>query len=68
MEDTIVALSSAHGRSAIAVIRLSGRDSLSLLRGAFDSDIEPRKAAYGKLDVERVKDDIVALYFKARCW
>ncbi|MCI9031833.1 MAG: tRNA uridine-5-carboxymethylaminomethyl(34) synthesis GTPase MnmE [Clostridia bacterium] len=65
MEDTIVALSSAHGRSAIAVIRLSGRDSLSLLRGAFDSDIEPRKAAYGKLDVERVKDDIVALYFKA---
>ena len=41
MEDTIVALSSAHGRSAIAVIRLSGRDSLSLLRGAFDSDIEP---------------------------
>ena len=64
-EDTIVALSSAHGKGAIAVIRLSGKDSLSLLRGAFEKKLEPRKAAYGKLDVKRVKDDVIALYFKA---
>ena len=65
MEDTIVALSSAHGKGAIAVIRLSGKDSLSLLRGAFKKELEPRKAVHGKIDVKRVKDDIIAVYFNA---
>lgn len=65
MEDTIVALSSAHGKGAIAVIRLSGKDSLSLLRGAFKKEFEPRKAVHGKIDVKRVKDDIIAVYFNA---
>lgn len=65
MDDTIIALSSAHGRSAIAVIRLSGRDSLSLLKGVFSGyeKIEAGKAVFGTLDVGNLKDDVVVTSF-----
>ena len=65
--DTIVALSSAHGKGAIAVIRLSGSDSLSLLRGAFGGfdRLSDRKAVFGALDVKNIKDDVVVVYYKA---
>jgi len=44
LNDNIVALATPEGRSAIAVFRLSGRDTFSLLKGVLPlSDIEPNR-------------------------
>jgi len=54
LEDTICALSSAHGRSGIAVVRLSGADCFPLVRQVFapdrkDEAFPPRRAIVGRI-------------------
>lgn len=43
-DDTIVALATAAGRGAIAVIRLSGARAISIARALGASDLQPRRA------------------------
>lgn len=64
-EDTIVALSSAHGRSAVAVIRMSGKDGPSIFSKYFSGTLQNRKAIYGILDIGKIKDDVIAVKFDA---
>ncbi|MCB0490308.1 MAG: tRNA uridine-5-carboxymethylaminomethyl(34) synthesis GTPase MnmE [Cyclobacteriaceae bacterium] len=68
--DTIVALATAQGISAIAVIRLSGEDSISLVNRLFkgkDLTQEPSHTLhYGTLqDSESVLDEVLVSIFKA---
>ncbi len=67
MSKTIVALSTPSGESAIGVIRLSGKDVVSLSEGVFEKTLKPRYAhrvTYKNLAGE-ILDDAVATYFKA---
>ncbi len=71
MKDTIVALSTPLGRSGIGVIRLSGKDSLSIVRklvckGNFSP--KPRFAALQKIyDLETLDllDEVIITYFQS---
>lgn len=66
MEDTICAPATAPVNAAIALIRISGPDSVKILRAIFSHPerIGDRYAAYGSiLDSSRVIDDVVATVF-----
>jgi len=69
--DTIVALATPLGRSGIAVIRLSGRDSLKIVRKiVFDENFnpKPRLATLQKvyeLETIEVLDEAIITYFQA---
>jgi tRNA modification GTPase len=69
--DTIVALATPFGRSGIAVIRLSGRDSLKIVRKiVFDENFnpKPRFATLQKvyeLETNEVLDEAIITYFQA---
>ncbi|HRX01064.1 MAG TPA: tRNA uridine-5-carboxymethylaminomethyl(34) synthesis GTPase MnmE, partial [Cyclobacteriaceae bacterium] len=68
--DTIVALATAQGTSAIAVIRLSGEDSIALVNRLFkgkDLTQEPSHTLhYGTLhDGDIVLDEVLVSIFKA---
>jgi tRNA modification GTPase len=71
MSDTIAALATPAGRSGIGVIRLSGKDSLNIVRRLINRsgfEPEPRYAYLKKIfDIEtgEVLDEAVILYFKA---
>ncbi|MGB0371493.1 MAG: tRNA uridine-5-carboxymethylaminomethyl(34) synthesis GTPase MnmE [Opitutales bacterium] len=65
-EDTIVAVATPYGESALAVIRLSGPLVSELAESAFCKTLQARKATYTSyrdLGGEAV-DDVVATYFK----
>jgi tRNA modification GTPase len=70
-EDTIIALSTAAGRGAIAVVRLSGFESLGMINQVFSqniSDREHRRATKGEIFAKSSKeliDECVVTYFKA---
>jgi tRNA modification GTPase len=66
--ETIFALSTPYGQSAIAVIRISGPECLKISKELTDlGQISPRKAYFTKLyDKKRmVLDTIVLIYFKS---
>ncbi len=64
-EDTIVALSTPPGISAIAVIRISGDKALSSVKEIFKGKIYPRRVNHGKIETENgIKDDVLLLFFK----
>ncbi len=70
-EDTIVALSTPLGNGAIAVVRLSGAESLSIINQMLTHPIKPievRKAIFSEI-VEpnggEVIDQVVVTYFKS---
>lgn len=67
MVDTIVALATAPLKSALAVIRLSGTDALSIFAKVFDKDISKissKKIVYGHIyDDSEIIDEVVALLF-----
>lgn len=68
--DTIVALSTASGVGAIAVIRLSGKEALSIANSAFKgTDLEAQEshtAHFGTIrDGNRILDEVVATLFIA---
>lgn len=71
MKDTIIALATPLGRSGIGVIRLSGEDSLSIVRKLVrDENFNPipRIAALQKiydLETSEVLDETIITYFRA---
>ncbi len=69
MNDTIVAIATPYGYSAISVIRVSGDSALPIARKIFSiEELEPRKAHYLLLrdpQSGKVLDDVIAIYYKA---
>ncbi|MBR2865768.1 MAG: tRNA uridine-5-carboxymethylaminomethyl(34) synthesis GTPase MnmE [Elusimicrobiaceae bacterium] len=68
MQTTIVAPATAHGQSAVALVRLSGPDSLSILRQITKADkmFPPREQVFCRLkDGEKVLDEALVTYFPA---
>lgn len=76
--DTICAIATASGTSAIAVIRVSGSDSHSIAKLIFrrkgktleDNEIEPNKSYYGEIfdsvpEDKPMIDDALVTFFKA---
>jgi tRNA modification GTPase len=69
MNDTIVALATAQGISAIAIIRLSGKDSILLVDNVFKGKKLSEQAShtvhFGLLkDGERIIDEVLVTIFK----
>lgn len=69
MDDTICAVATPPVHSPIAIIRISGRESLpaaySLFRMNKPAEIIPRHAYYGRInDGEKDIDDCILIYFK----
>ncbi len=70
-EDHIVALATAPGRSAIALIRLSGPNPRSLVKGVFQpvsqQDLIPRRPTLGRITGEggEVLDQVLLTWFPA---
>ena len=66
---TIAAISTAHGKGGVAIIRISGDEALSVAKRMFllkNESIEPRKAYYGEiLRGNEIIDDGILTYFKA---
>lgn len=72
-EDTIAALSTAPGRGAVAVVRITGRDALTLVSRVFKGKLErPRELVYGTLidpqNDERIDDVMAAAFFAPRSY
>jgi len=69
VNDTIVAIATPYGYSAISVIRVSGDSALPIARKIFSiEELEPRKAHYLLLrdpQSGKVLDDVIAIYYKA---
>ncbi len=67
--DTIIALSTPPTLSAIAIVRLSGKESLQLVKEVFspfnNKEVKPRYMYYGVLDTGKIKDDCMCVYFRA---
>ena len=70
-EDHIVALATAPGKSAIALVRLSGPNSRLLLKGVFQPASEegliPRRPTLGRITSEggEVLDQVLLTWFPA---
>ncbi len=66
-EDTIAALSTPPGEGAIALVRISGPDSLAIAETIFRGGrIAPRQASFGRIvDAEGVVDEVVLTHFAA---
>lgn len=65
--DTIAAIGTGLSNSGISIIRISGKDSLNIIKKIFvtNSNIEPNKIVYGKIvDNGRVLDTVLVSYFK----
>ncbi len=69
MRDPIVAIATPYGRSAIGVIRLSGKNVLNIAKKFFKgkSTIKPRYAHYGIFTDQKgnTLDEVVLVYYKA---
>ena len=69
LNKTVAAISTAHGKGGVAIIRISGDEALSVANKMFSSrakEFEPRKSYYGEIlrDGE-VIDDGILTYYKA---
>jgi tRNA modification GTPase len=71
-KDTIVAIATPYGESAIGIVRLSGPDTLKILKEIFEpfkkkSTIKPRYAYYGNILEEggEILDEAIVIYYKA---
>lgn len=65
--DTIVALATPPGPSALALIRLSGPEAVSIIGKHFSKTLRPRIAHYGWfLEGERRIDDVVVSFFQGK--
>ena len=66
--DTIAAIGTALSNSGISIIRISGKDSLNIIKKIFNTkaNIEPNKIVYGKIqNNEKVLDTVLVSYFKS---
>lgn len=71
MKDTIVAISTPMGRGGIGIVRLSGKDSLSIatkfFKGKDNREIEPRKVYFGYIydnELDMKIENCLLTYFK----
>ena len=66
-KDTIVAIATASGKSAIAIVRLSGDDSLQIANAIFKGNpLKDRMVTYGHIvDGENKIDEVNIVYMKA---
>lgn len=67
-EKTICAISTPLGNGGIAVVRMSGKDSLKILQKVTTRDvskIEPRKLYLSNINAENFNDKALVVYFKA---
>ncbi|MEO0197838.1 MAG: tRNA uridine-5-carboxymethylaminomethyl(34) synthesis GTPase MnmE [candidate division WOR-3 bacterium] len=67
INDTIVAISSGYGISAISVIRVSGPLTTEIIKRIFKRNLRERYAHYLKLynSEGKVIDDVIAIYYKS---
>ncbi|MEO0217491.1 MAG: tRNA uridine-5-carboxymethylaminomethyl(34) synthesis GTPase MnmE [candidate division WOR-3 bacterium] len=67
INDTIVAISSGYGISAISVIRISGPLTTEIIKRIFKRNLRERYAHYLKLynSEGKVIDDVIAIYYKS---
>ncbi len=66
MNTTIVALSTARGRSAIAVVRMSGDDAINIAKKFFEPfPKNPNMLKVGVLHTERFDEHAMCVYFSA---
>ncbi len=66
--DTIFALSTILGRSGVAVIRISGPQSLSIVKRFIKRNLQPRNATFCTLYspfTNEIIDKIIAIYFQS---
>ncbi len=64
MESTIVALSTARGRSAIAVVRMSGKDAINIAKKFFAPfPTQPNMLRVGVLHTEHFDEHAMCVYF-----
>lgn len=64
---TICAISTPLGNGGIAIVRMSGKDSLKILQAITDADVkkfEPRKLYLCKIKTENFNDKALLVYFK----
>lgn len=67
MEDTIAAIATAYGEGGIGIIRISGPETLNILKKIFKGKIENRRMSYGHvIDTENgsVIDEVLSVYMK----
>jgi len=67
-QDTIAAISTPIGEGGIGIVRLSGREALSIARRLFPKRLENRRLTYGQLvDPENgeVVDEVLVAYMAA---
>ena len=71
MDDTIAAVATAYGEGGIGIIRISGENSLDILKQVFapagNGEIVSRRMTYGKVidrDNEQIIDEVLAVYMK----
>lgn len=69
MKDTIVSISTPLGKGAIAIVRMSGAESLKIAQRIFYAtdiqDPKPRYMYFGKLKIENAYEECLMVYFKA---
>lgn len=71
MNDTICAISTPLGRGAISIIRMSGKNSLDIMRKLFSSknldyqNISPRYLYLGNFKLDKAVEHCLAVYFKS---
>lgn len=67
LTDTIAAIGTALSNSGISIIRISGKESLSIINKIFKtkSDIKPNNIVFGKIyKKDKVLDSVLVSYFK----
>lgn len=71
MNDTICAISTPLGRGAISIVRMSGKNSLDIMRKLFSSknldyqNISPRYLYLGNFKLDKAVEHCLAVYFKS---
>ncbi|BBJ28958.1 tRNA uridine-5-carboxymethylaminomethyl(34) synthesis GTPase MnmE [Athalassotoga saccharophila] len=65
MNDTIVAISTPYGKSAVGMIRISGPKTLEIIKKHLKASIKPRMAIHSNFEVEgKVLDDVIFVFYK----
>ena len=67
MQTTITAIATPLGKGGVGIIRLSGPDSLPILKKIFvtkTQNFEPKKMVYGKISFDGITDNCLAVFFK----
>ncbi len=65
MVDTIVAISTPPGRSAIGIVRLSGPQSFEIAQKHMKVKIEPRYAIHSNFNVDgQMLDDVISIFYR----